>query len=120
MVHLHTTRACSRRWPMAIFYDLLDKAALNAWILYKEATGEKITRREFIIELARQLCSKITTIALNEQNTLKKGVKKRKRCSEKKCDNKTNMHCFVCQNFVCGKHCTEIKINKCQQCANTI
>lgn len=35
MVRLYTTRACSRRWPMAIFYDILDKTALKSWFLYK-------------------------------------------------------------------------------------
>lgn len=54
-LRLYSTKATTRRWPMAVFYDLLDKAANNAHIIYKEVTKSSISRRNFIIELAKEL-----------------------------------------------------------------
>ena len=38
-----------------VFYKVLDLAAINSWILYKEVTGKAISRRDFILQLAEEL-----------------------------------------------------------------
>uniref|UniRef100_A0A1A9UDT5 PiggyBac transposable element-derived protein domain-containing protein n=1 Tax=Glossina austeni TaxID=7395 RepID=A0A1A9UDT5_GLOAU len=38
-----------QRWPLQIL------AGINAWILYKETTGEAISRQEFLFQLAEEL-----------------------------------------------------------------
>ncbi|XP_049798396.1 uncharacterized protein LOC126232131, partial [Schistocerca nitens] len=50
--HNYTTSRRTRRWPMAVFYTMLDIAGVNAFVLYhgKEDTDD-VTRREFLIEL---------------------------------------------------------------------
>jgi len=45
MARQYTTRAGSRRW---LFYNILDLALINAWILYKESTGQKISRHQYV------------------------------------------------------------------------
>ncbi|XP_068215848.1 uncharacterized protein [Palaemon carinicauda] len=47
MAHNYSTRCPSRRWPVHVFYNILDLASINAWILYSEATGEKLSRHDF-------------------------------------------------------------------------
>ncbi|XP_068201199.1 piggyBac transposable element-derived protein 4-like [Palaemon carinicauda] len=55
MARLYTTKAASRRWPVQVFYNILDFSGINAWIIYKEVTGELISRRDFILRLAEEL-----------------------------------------------------------------
>jgi CO dehydrogenase/acetyl-CoA synthase gamma subunit (corrinoid Fe-S protein) len=45
MARKYTVKASSRRWPLQIFFNILDLAAVNAWILYKETTGIRIQRK---------------------------------------------------------------------------
>lgn len=47
MARLYSVRAATRRWPVHVFYNVLDIAAINAYILFSECTGEKISRHEF-------------------------------------------------------------------------
>ncbi|XP_035231848.1 uncharacterized protein LOC118203679 [Stegodyphus dumicola] len=50
MLRKYSTSSGSRRWPVHVFYNVLDIAALNAWIIFKESLGTSISRREFILE----------------------------------------------------------------------
>ena len=38
---MYTTKVASRRWPLQVFYNLLDLAAINAAIVYQEVRGNK-------------------------------------------------------------------------------
>ena len=51
----------SRRWPVKMFYNILDLAGINAWILFKEVTGSTITRRDFLLQLATELSDEYVT-----------------------------------------------------------
>ena len=51
----YRTKAGSRRWPLHVFYNILDLAAINAWVLYKHVSQVKISRKEFILQLAEEL-----------------------------------------------------------------
>ncbi|TWW74048.1 hypothetical protein D4764_14G0000490 [Takifugu flavidus] len=55
MVREYTVRAGTRRWPVAVFYNMIDMAALNAHVLYQLCTGRQERRVEFLLELAREL-----------------------------------------------------------------
>ena len=55
MAHKYSVKAGSFPWPLQVFFDILDLAAINAWILYKECTRSKISRKEFIFCLAKEL-----------------------------------------------------------------
>ena len=58
MARKYSAKAGSRRWPLHVFYDILDLAAIRAWVLYKEVTEVKISRKEFILQLAEELSGK--------------------------------------------------------------
>ena len=55
MAHRYSTRAAARRWPVHVFYNILDRAAINAWIIYRGVTGEKTSRHAFLRQLAEEL-----------------------------------------------------------------
>ena len=55
MVRQHPVKAGARRWPVAVFYNILDLAGINAFVLYKKGTGDKISRRGFLFRLAAEL-----------------------------------------------------------------
>ncbi|XP_076851882.1 uncharacterized protein LOC143504257 [Brachyhypopomus gauderio] len=52
----YTVRAGTRRWPVAVFYNILDLAAMNAHVLYTACTGSTESRRVFMCALAEELC----------------------------------------------------------------
>ncbi|XP_076879346.1 uncharacterized protein LOC143527877 isoform X1 [Brachyhypopomus gauderio] len=54
-VHAYTVRAGTRRWPVAVFYNLLDLAAMNAHVLYTACTGSTESRSIFLCALAGDL-----------------------------------------------------------------
>lgn len=55
-----TTKRATKRWPVAVFYNILNVCALEAYVLYtehnKEAAIRKDNRRKFLQELGKQLC----------------------------------------------------------------
>ena len=51
----YTVRAGARRWPVAVFYNILDLACINAYALYKKTTADAISRRNFMFQLATEL-----------------------------------------------------------------
>ncbi|MGH0128065.1 UNVERIFIED_CONTAM: hypothetical protein FKN15_004505 [Acipenser sinensis] len=57
MARLYSVKGGTRRWPVAVFY-VLDLAAINVLVLYKECTSNTITRRGFILQLALELRQK--------------------------------------------------------------
>ena len=55
MARQHTVKAGTRRWPVAVFYNILDLACINAYVLYKKKTGDAISRSNFMFQLATEL-----------------------------------------------------------------
>ena len=62
MVRWFTTKRKTRRWPMVIFYNMLDISALNTFIVWMSLNKENYTakrgnrlRRSLLISLAKEL-----------------------------------------------------------------
>lgn len=60
MLEMNTCKRETRRWSLAMFYELVDVAALAAYIIFNEMKPKKKSdaRREFLRELAKQLAMK--------------------------------------------------------------
>lgn len=43
--------------PLALFFNILDLAAINAWIIFRKQIGSKISRRQFLLQLSKELIS---------------------------------------------------------------
>ena len=100
MARLYSTRSASRRWPFAVWGNILDIAAINACALFIKSTGNYISRRDFTLELIeclRHQQQNNTTIIMKPES------RKRRRCYRRDCNNATTFTCSQCQNPTCGK-----------------
>lgn len=126
MARKYTCKSGSRRWPLQVFFNILDLACINAWILYKETTGENISRKDFMFQLADELASDYknsksgpSVLPTKEATTITTS-KLRKSCQVGLCKkikkvNKTANLCNSCKKYVCGK-CTQRKLYFCKKC----
>jgi len=140
MARTYAVKAASRRWPVQVFYNILDLAGINAWILFKEVTGNNITRRNFLLQLATELSDPYVTEFCCElqqrvgcyrcrqqpndeddnDEDFVEPVMKRRKCQVSCCrGNKTKDVCVMCKKFVCGV-CTArvLTYNICVKCDN--
>ncbi|ROL51065.1 hypothetical protein DPX16_14596 [Anabarilius grahami] len=123
MVREYTVRTGTRRWPVAVFYNMIDMAALNAHVLYQACTGRQERRVDFLVELARELANShmCAKKARKEQllrtppSTPSPG--KRAMCQVKhQCkNNHSTVRCVHCYRYTCGKCRREIPW-QCQDC----
>lgn len=130
----------SRRWPLTLFFSLLNTAAVNALVICKcNHPNSNIFRRKFLKELGlslikeyldqrranphvrRELRRKISEIAGGSNQAAEpigeQGVKRQKfsrRCSlcPRKSDRKSFYTCCSCNRFICMDHCSRI----CDEC----
>ncbi|CAK1594994.1 unnamed protein product [Parnassius mnemosyne] len=57
----YTVKRRTNRWPLALFYNIIDIAALAAYIIYMEHNPQLVSsdrRRKFLKSLSLQLCGK--------------------------------------------------------------
>ncbi len=110
-----STKAGTRRWPFAVFCNLLDMAAINSWIIYRRVSNSNISRRQFILTLADQLCSANASsrpAALLQRDdcaTMEKRVDCRVKANCSK--NRTNVKCVKCLKPMCGQCQAKVCVN---------
>ena len=56
LARYHTFKSSSRRWPVAVSFNILDCACISSFIIYSFVTKTKLTRRQFLLELIKELC----------------------------------------------------------------
>ncbi len=100
MLRFHITKAATRRWPVAVFYDLLDKAALNAYIY---STRRLPAPRSPDGSLSFNWLSLFETKSEHKEMPAQPS-RKRRMCSEPSCRNGTTSACTQCSRPCCGKH----------------
>ncbi len=122
MARKYSVKAGSRRWPVHVFYNILDLAGINSWILYKETTGKSIKRKEFLQQLIEELRSPYVTRDQMKNSDIKRknteestANQKRVRCQYSRCSNKTVDKCSSCSIPICGK-CTKNVKRICPSC----
>ena len=126
MARQYSVKAASRRWPVQVFYNILDLAGVNAWVLFKEVTGNTITRRDFLLQLATELSDTYAAARRREQvqhdddEEYVEPAMKRRKCQVSFCKgNKTNNTCVKCKKAVCGVCTARVMTrNVCMKCEN--
>lgn len=101
MNRYYSTHSASRRWPMAVWSNILDTAAINARVVYMKSCQLSITRRNFLLCLIDQLHSKPGSEAIETRSTVIRAQKRRK-CSITGCENATTFVCMNCKKPTCG------------------
>lgn len=111
MLRHYSTKMASRRWPLAVFCNILDISMLNAYILWREINENKESRFHFIHQVARQMISLQETeqhneipLLLNQCSQLSTSKKGNCRFCDRNARNKTTKQCSICEKFICGKH----------------
>ncbi|XP_026059293.1 uncharacterized protein LOC113043955 [Carassius auratus] len=113
MARAYSVKGGMRRWPVAVFYNILDLAGINAHILFKECTSSKIARRKFLLRLAEELRAEFMegkraasqlTQGPNQKNQPPQLTPKRRQCQVRRIckQNKTHDTCCKCHKPVCG------------------
>lgn len=59
MTRNYNVKAPTRRWPVQVFYNILNLAAINAWVLFNSVNRTKLSRREFIIKLLEEIVESV-------------------------------------------------------------
>ena len=122
MFRLYTTHAAIRRWPMAVWTNILDMACLNSWILFKKATGSRNNRCAFILQLFEELTSAYVSnnkkCKLNEpEEDYQRPSGKRLKCVSKQFKNNTVTICQCCRKPARRKCGTgNSKLTECKEC----
>ncbi|XP_033228146.1 uncharacterized protein LOC117179985 [Belonocnema kinseyi] len=125
----------TKRWPLRLFYGMLDQAGVNAAVLYTlKKNNEPLSRREFLKMLCSDLIKPLLRIRLEKPNlslSLKflirevlgeetahspaasDKLEKRKRCKlcPSKDDRKTSYCCTLCRIPVCENHRLVVCLN---------
>ena len=57
MLQSYSTKASSRIWPLAAFFNVLDIVSLNTDTIYKDISQSGQNQRQFLIKLREELCT---------------------------------------------------------------
>ena len=122
MARQQSTKVASRRWPLQIFYNILDLAGINSWILFKKATGSAISRQKYLLQLMTELQDKPESVSVTEDSDSEEAElltsSSFKHCTvicNRQKRNKTKKRCCECKAFTCGP-CTAVTKIICKKC----
>lgn len=134
MSAIYSCGRSTNRWPMCVFYGMVNTAAINSWVIHSEnisaSGGAPLNRRKFMQEVAKafikpwaaqRLLTPTLSISLKRViSDFCKVVRERsnkvvlaasrftvaycKKCPPKK-HHKTRFHCIRCDAAVCLSHC---------------
>ncbi|KAF2893121.1 hypothetical protein ILUMI_13052 [Ignelater luminosus] len=112
LVRKYTVKRQTRRWPVTVFYNMIDISALNAYLIWCHLTKDwrikkGYKRREFLMQLRKELVvtgrstEKASTSQSYPQETQKL---KRDRCWKcpRNLDRKYSKRCQNYNRFVCN------------------
>ena len=56
IARFHSCKSGTRRWPVAVFYNIIDCACIHAYVIYCEITGQRLSKREFLLQRIKEMC----------------------------------------------------------------
>ena len=121
LLHTYTVKRGTRRWPMVLFYNMIDVSALNAYIIWchynpTESAPKKGQRRNFLIKLGEELinCNPKTNNKRKREDVdmSNKSSGRCHLCLRNK-DRKVRTKCTNCTKFTCPEHSVKICDNCC-------
>jgi hypothetical protein len=138
----YTVRRKSNRWPVVIFYNMVDVACFNSYIISR-ANGNRSSRKQFLKTLSLELaypymmqkirqpslkndtracmriflslpvCEKIERVLHRPGDTS---------CNPRRCvicKKSSRDSCFECSAVVCAEHKVVVKMVKCVRCSSS-
>ena len=123
----YMVRTSNRRWPIHLFQNTLDLAAINASIVYKEVMKNNISKRIFLQQLAQDLSGPYldkrsnTKKRRSQEETFDEEHSKMAKYCQVNSDCKKNHTvgtCLECSESLCGK-CTAKTVRLCVKCSSS-
>lgn len=134
----YSVKRITKRWPLVIFFSIMDMAGINALILYhSNANNLKLKRRVFLKNLSMSLMkpflverARITSLPLDIKASLAKyksteevaneaepDLKRKGRCVTcgRSKNKNTTIRCDTCKEFVCKAH--SVVKTSCPKCS---
>ena len=116
MINNYTTKRISRRWPMTCFYNIIDIALLNSYIVFKDIFPSFFPKnckpRRYFIDLVAISMIETNTEETKECSSIAKKVKVgnfkvKGRCylCPRTLDRKQRKTCSLCKKHICEDHC---------------
>lgn len=123
----------TRRWPMVVFYSLINVAGINSFIIYSTNNSTWNTRRRKFLQtlsfqlvedhLRRRLIQNIPNVIKDQIRRIlavpppppQLDVDRRGRCAycDRKKNRPTRFTCVKCEKFICLEH----SLNVCRECS---
>lgn len=118
MARTYTTKRKTRRWPMVVFYNLLDISAINAYVIWIHANPEwkksaSHKRRLFLEKLGMELLEQHLAVMAEQQSRKRQQEEVRLPVSSVPAVTGKRGRCVLCPRSGDLKHCT--KCSKCQK-----
>ncbi|CAL9684658.1 unnamed protein product [Knipowitschia caucasica] len=123
MVREYSVRSGTRRWPVAVFYNMINMAALNAHVLYQACTGKQERRVDFLVELARELAhchvgakkGQKEEMLWKQPSTPSPGKRPLWQVKQQCKKNDASVRCVDCYKYTCGQ-CRREMPWQCKDC----
>ena len=115
MLLSYSTKASSRRWPLAAFFNLLDIVSLNTYVICKDITLFAQNRRQFLFKLGEELCASERR-SRSEMPHLLRLKRVRNRVDEDLLPNKRTK-CRICNFNKTQTKCGNYSPNVCGTCS---
>ena len=119
MLRLYSTHCASRRWPLAVWANMLDIAIINARVVYNNVTGQSVSRRSFLLEMIEHLRAKRHSSSADLSEIHPRIDRRRRKCHKSNCQNATLTVCIACRQPTCGICAIEnskVTFVKCKDC----
>ena len=120
LVRFYTTKRRSKRWPVVLFYNMVDIAAYNAYVLFCLKYPEFLkkyksrARRNFIKRLTEEIDENYVENVEEPPITQLKHPTAKGRCTicARSRDRKSKKTCHKCDDYICVDH----YVNVCMNC----
>jgi len=84
MSRMYSVRSQTRRWPVHVFYNVLDLSMIHAHTIFRMVTNQKIKRRQFILKICDELAAPYIaarkSLNIRAVGNVGAGGEKRKKC----------------------------------------
>ena len=115
MVRTYGSKKMIRRWPVALFYNMIDISAVNAIVIWQqlqckdESRYNKRKRKRILISLGKELGRLFTLLSATRKVTSQQNKGKRSAAQDQSPKEKKN------KNQKCRQICATCKLNICQE-----
>ena len=129
MVRTYTCKRMTRRWPVALFYNMIDVSAVNAYILWQQLQGEnnrtfsKKRSRKFLIGLGKELGGISSAPSTQKRHAIQPQSNRKRAAMENQAPKAKKARCYLCERSKdrkCRQTCIACNRNICQEHSQVI